>query len=442
MPSKRVVLAEYFTTEDTTLLFIVRADFEEPQVVEIKAPLDEIRQYVADHFGTTEAGSKVRDLDLDEWQVRFGSFVEPILSWTEEGDVVWLVPHDVLHYVPLHALKVDGRYLIERNPVCYTPSASVMKYCHAKRKGRRERALIMADSRNDLPLLHAREQALAIQQLFEPHVEVYFNGTATKTLLKKRLDAAKEDIDIIHLACHGRFDRYQALNSGIMLAPQNGDAVVPEQTGEPGVDQPEKRNPDLTAEEIFGIEMHADLVTLSACESGVNDRRPGDELIGLTRALIYAGTPSVVVSLWSVDEISTSIMMRTFYQTLKEDTNKAEALQKAQVDLMRMKIKDVITYCEQAKARMAGDEALKGRWLLNLDIANLQFQACDFSAALDMYTRLRQGLAPDSAESRELKRAIERCRSALRRPKPVNYEALAYEHLYYWAPFVLVGDWK
>jgi CHAT domain-containing protein len=345
----------------------------------------------------------------------------------------------VLHYLPLHALKVEGRYLIERNPVCYTPSASVMKYCHAKRKERRERALILADSRADLPLLHARGQALAVQQLFDPHAEVYLNGTATKTLVKQRLAVAKDEIDVLHFACHGYFHPYQALRSGIMLAPENGGTIQREEL--PRVEKPEESPWNLTAEEIFGLEMHADLVTLSACESGVNERKPGDELIGLTRALIYAGTPSVLVSLWSVDEISTSILMHKFYQALKAGANKAEALQKAQIELRGITARAIITYCEEAKGRLTGPEAPAAQRLLDWDIADIQFAARDFEAALEGYARLRAGLDPGK-DYQSLTVAMSRCRCALRNPKPINYETRIYAHPYHWAPFVLVGDWK
>ena len=83
---------------------------------------------------------------------------------------------------------------------------------------------------------------------------------------------------------------------------------------------------NLTAEEIFGLKMEVDLVTFSACETGVNEYRPGNELIGLTRALIYAGTPSVVVSLWAVDDLSTGLLMQHFYQQLKKPGKDNNAL--------------------------------------------------------------------------------------------------------------------
>ncbi|MEJ5199267.1 MAG: hypothetical protein WHX53_10115, partial [Anaerolineae bacterium] len=138
MSKSRVILAEYFTTENLTLLFIVRADFTEPQVVEIPGSLAALRDYVTAHFSATADSSRVRTLDEAEFQERCAPFIAPVLPWTAEGDIIWLVPHDVLHYLPLHAVRVEGPaghpHLIERNPICYSPSASVMQYCHARRK--------------------------------------------------------------------------------------------------------------------------------------------------------------------------------------------------------------------------------------------------------------------------------------------------------------------
>jgi len=411
MPAKRVVLAEYFTTEDLTLLFIVRADFNEPEVVEIRKPLKEIQQFVFEHFREERdadgrvvmtTGDKVRRLDEAVYQGFFDPFVAPLGLqspkgdlMTDEGDIVWLVPHDMLHYLPLHALKVEGRYLIERNPVCYTPSASVMKYCHAKRKGRRENALVLGDSRDDL--LHAREEALTVAELF--NTMPYLNGQATKTLVKEKLEKERDELDILHFACHGYFDRYQALKSGIVLArEQNGNAA-----------EKDDGNWNLTAEEIFGLEMRADLVTLSACESGINERRPGDELIGLTRALIYAGTPSVVVSLWRVDDLSTQILMERFYQELKAGRNKAEALQQAQLHVMGLTAEQTLAYLT-SKRKQLGDSADPGR-----------------RADLDRNIHLIHAriLAAEAEE----------------RPK-TGMDWPFFNHLYYWAPFILVGDWK
>lgn len=405
MPTKRVVLAEYFTTEDLTLLFIVRADFDEPQVIEIKTPLDEIHQFVTANFSVAEGGSKVRDLDLDEWQARFGPFVEPILPWADEGDIVWLVPHDALHYLPLHALKVEGHYLIERNPICYTPSASVMKYCHAKRKGSRKTALVLGDSLGDLPL--AREEARLVAGMFQTPPTLaatfgsgpYLGEQARKSLITSALGEVetREALDILHIACHGRFHRFLPLKSGIRLAPDGQSS--------PGSDE-FPQTWDLTAEEIFGLEMKADLVTLSACESGVNERRPGDELIGLTRALIYAGTPSVVVSLWAVNDVSTAILMEHFYRALLDEQNKAQALQSAVLRVRDITAGEAIPYVEKARAGLARGQETAERTRARLDEQLATLYKQDWLA--------QEGQTP----------------------------ACPFRNLFYWAPFILVGDWK
>ena len=100
--------------------------------------------------------AKVHSIYDDDWQEFAAPLVDPIRAWAAKGDLLWLVPHDVLHYLPFHALKLDGEPLVARHPIVYTPSASVMKYCQAKRTHRpRKRAVVLGDAQNDLPLLRA-----------------------------------------------------------------------------------------------------------------------------------------------------------------------------------------------------------------------------------------------------------------------------------------------
>jgi CHAT domain-containing protein len=78
-------------------------------------------------------------------------------------------------------------------------------------------------------------------------------------------------------------------------------------------------------------------VVLSGCETALGKLSSGDELVGLTRAFIYAGTPSVVASLWKVDDASTASLMSSFYKNLKTKS-KVEALRQAQLDMIRGKV--------------------------------------------------------------------------------------------------------
>ncbi len=387
MTKPPVVLAEYFTTEELTLLFIVRADFAEPQVVEIPGTREELRVYVRTHFGAGASGG-VHDLDLDAWQTRLAPFIEPILPWLAEGDTLWLAPYDVLHYLPLHAVRVDDRYLAERNPVCYSPSASVMPYCQAKREpARGGGALVLGDSRPDRPLPFARAEAQRVAQLLG--CEPLLGPAASKAQVVAALadEAQRQALDVLHVACHGYFDTTEALKSGLLLASDDNAGT-------------------LTAEEIFGLPLHVELVTLSACESGVNERQPGDELIGLTRALIYAGTPSVLVSLWRVDDLATALLMEQFYRAWRGGMAKAQALQAAQCWLMHLPCDAVLAIVQAAR-----DAALAAYWQGGSEDA----QARSWRAAL-------------AARSAELEEEY--------RP-----DDCPFVHLYYRAPFVRVDDW-
>lgn len=325
----RVVLAAYFVLDDEIVAFVGRSDLESPELHRVALSRERLGDW-AFAIENTDA----EELDawyLENWQHELGPLVEPLEEWSDEGDVVWIVPHAELHLLPLHALKVGGRYLAERNPVVYSPSASVMPYCRARRAENRKGALVVGDS---LPapnnLVHAREEAVAVAGLLG--AEPQLGESATKRALKDELRRLRGGVRALHVACHGEFDHAEPLRSRIRLAPPTDGA-----SGNGG--------PDLSAEEILGLEVAVDLVALSACASGVSGRRGGDELLGLTRSFLYAGAPSVVVGLWYVADKSTRLLMEGFYRgwinadgnnaESSRSTSKAEALRQAQQNLMR-----------------------------------------------------------------------------------------------------------
>ena len=121
--------------------------------------------------------------------------------------------------------------------------------------------------------------------------------------------------DILHFACHGIFNHKNPLYSGIKLFDEL-----------------------LTVSYILNnLNLNAELVTLSACETGINKIYKGDELVGLTRAFLYVGASSVIVSLWKVFNRPTKDLMRIFYENLKKGKHKVESLQIAQIEIMRKK---------------------------------------------------------------------------------------------------------
>jgi CHAT domain-containing protein len=132
------------------------------------------------------------------------------------------------------------------------------------------------------------------------------------------------DADIIHLATHGYFNPFRAVSSGLRLAvPERASSAA--DTDNDGA---------LQAWEVFTkLQLRADLVVLSACQTGVGARVPGEGLVGLTRAFQVAGAASIVATQWRVADRSTARGMMTLHQQLRKGLGKDEALQQAMRNL-------------------------------------------------------------------------------------------------------------
>lgn len=253
--------------------------------------------------------------------------IDPIadLLPTDPNERVIFIPQNELFLVPFPALKdAQGKYLIEKHTILTAPSIQVLGLTHERAKEVKlasvQNALVVGNP--DMPsvapnireeaqplskLPGAEKEAKAITPLLKENklkTKLLRDKQATKAAVLELLPQAR----IIHFATHGLFDNIQGLHSAIALAPSGKD------------------NGLLTAEEILNLKLNADLVVLSACNTG-RGRITGDGVIGLSRSLISAGTPSVIVSLWAVPDAPTAELMTEFYKNL---LNKQKPLDKAQ----------------------------------------------------------------------------------------------------------------
>jgi CHAT domain-containing protein len=218
---------------------------------------------------------------------------------------VVIVPHRDLHYVPFHALY-DGRsFLIERREVSYSPSATVLCHCIEQIRSAPRKALLLGVPDPKAP--RVRDEVVALSSLFPDSVQ-FLDDAATLTNLR----GAADDADIIHLACHGSFRADNPLFSSLRLA-----------------------DGWLTVRDSYQLRLNCSLVTLSACETGMSAIAPGDELIGLARGFFSAGSPSLLVTLWTVDDEQTSLLMQKFYGSLMAGKGPAAALRDAQIELIK-----------------------------------------------------------------------------------------------------------
>jgi CHAT domain-containing protein len=209
------------------------------------------------------------------------------------------------------------RFLIEEYDIFYAPSASVLKFVLEKRKKRKEvSGKVLAFGNPELEdesinLPHAEEEVRKIKESY-PETSIYVKDKATEVKAKQ----LSGNYDIIHFASHGELNPQSPLFSCIKMAKEKDE------------------DGRLEVHEIFNLDLeNASLVTLSACETGLGKLSKGDELIGLTRGFVYAGTPSIVASLWEVNDKSTSDLMSLFYKNLKTHS-KVEALRMAQLEMI------------------------------------------------------------------------------------------------------------
>ena len=258
--------------------------------------------------------------------------IDPIASLLpkDPNAHVIFIPQRSLFQVPFPALQdANGTYLIEKHTILTAPSIQVLDLTRQQRQKLAQkpvnssRALVLGnptmpsvssypgEPKQQLsPLPGAEAEARAIAPLLKTQAITGAQGTKAEIVQKM------PQASIIHLATHGLLDDVRGLGSAIALAPSGSDDGL------------------LTAEEIFDMKLQANLVVLSACNTG-EGRITGDGVIGLSRALISAGVPSVIVSLWAVPDAPTSELMQSFYQNLQNNPDKAQALRQAMLTTMK-----------------------------------------------------------------------------------------------------------
>jgi CHAT domain-containing protein/tetratricopeptide (TPR) repeat protein len=262
----------------------------------------------------------------DELKQLYQLSIDPIadLLPTDPDRHVIFIPQDSLFLLPFPALiDENGRYLIEKHAMLTAPSIQVLEFTRQQSEVLANREVLIVGN-PEMPLVAdgVGERAIALKPL--PYAEreareigqilqatPLIGKQATETAVVEQMQTAR----LIHLATHGSFDPQQALDSWIALTPSPTDDGL------------------LTAAEIFELDLNAELVVLSACETG-RGKITGDGAIGLSRSLISAGVASVLVSLWSVPDDTTAVLMEEFYQHWLASGDKAQALRQAMLKTM------------------------------------------------------------------------------------------------------------
>jgi len=305
-------LVEYTTIDDKLAAFVVTN--ETVEVVrdlgtesEILTEIEKCRfQIDTLRYGATRVRNHLPTL-TQRTQKHLRSLYDRLLRPIEEkiGERhLAIVPHRGLYYLPFQALHDGESYLIERREVSFAPSAVVLQQCLARSEPQFRTALLLGVADERIPGVY--QELDALNQVFG-EIKRYSDDAATTEVF--RANAAHADV--IHLACHAQFRSDNPLFSALRL----GDGW-------------------FTARDAYRLKLNCGLVTLSACETGMNAVAPGDELMGIARGFFSAGSPTVLMSLWTIDDEATTELMSSFYSELADTKSPATALRTAQVKLL------------------------------------------------------------------------------------------------------------
>jgi CHAT domain-containing protein len=252
--------------------------------------------YVSEFADQLQAATEAHLRDLHT------ALIAPVEHLLEAAHLV-VVPHDILHALPFHALFDGERHLIDRFTVSYAPSASVYRLCCDKEGHPTATSLIMGLPDALAPCI--ADEVRAVSGML-PNPRVFLGSEATADELRTHGPSSQ----FIHIATHGLFRRDNPMFSSIRLG-----------------------SGPLSVYDLYELRLSADLVTLSGCSTGLNAVVGGDELLGLVRGLLYAGARAVLLTLWDAYDRSTADFMQAFYGHLRTGSTKARALQAAMQEI-------------------------------------------------------------------------------------------------------------
>lgn len=260
----------------------------------------------------------------------YKNLFSPIKDKLTDISKIIFIPHKILFLIPLHAMykQVDDKekYIIEDYQISYAPGAQILKMCYDRNRSEKENLFaFLCDTKGNLK--YSEEEVNNIKEFF-------LCKSVTEGKSYEELINYNGKNSFLHFSCHGKFFSNNPLESGLSVYNHNKEEVY------------------FTLKDIFTTMYLPEtyMVTLSACETGlieheekyetgiVEHKEKTDEFIGLPSGFLFAGSPTVIASLWSVTDEPTGKLMYYLYKNIiKENMTRAEALKKAQLEIMNFK---------------------------------------------------------------------------------------------------------
>jgi CHAT domain-containing protein/Tfp pilus assembly protein PilF len=346
-PDKNTVILEYSVGDSSSCLWaITRSSHQLFKLPGVKILQEQIEPF---RFALLNPDHSNNDFLTKGGISLYKQLLQPAELFFSKRSRLVIIPDGILNYLPFEILLTDNKgigqatsyanlsFLVKKYAVSYGQSAAVLNSLLSKRSEMQESAtenkklIAFGDpvfyNENDTTRLsvqtfkrleYSGKEIENISSYFKKgNAEIFLRDRATEENVKREGELKK--FSYIHFATHGFIDIDKPEFSSLVLTKNDSS----EEDGY------------LQATEIYNLKLDADLVVLSACQTGLGKLVRGEGMVGLTRAFMYAGTPTVLVSLWSVSDLSTATLMGEFYRNLiKEKLSKTDALRKAQLNML------------------------------------------------------------------------------------------------------------
>ena len=295
-------LIEYYGAGDQWFLFLLTAE----GITSIEIEAGQIESLARQFRSQIQS----RGIYKPTAMALYDRLVKPVSHLIATNSRLTIVPHGILHYLPFAALHDGNGFLVDRFSINILPSASVLTFLdNEPNTSHGNLVLGNPDLKNtELDLPGAEIEATEIAGIL-PDTTLLTRAEATESAVKNR----RGNYRYLHVASHGIYNDEKPLESGLLLASDTQNDGI------------------LTVAELYSTTIDADLVTLSACETGLGKVSSGDDVVGFSRGFLYAGADSIVSSLWKVDDAATNQLMQNFYRRLQQ-SDKGAALRLAQLD--------------------------------------------------------------------------------------------------------------
>jgi len=314
-------ILNYLATNDTLYLIVT----DKKSSAFYKLLFDEKTKNLIKELHQKSAKLDIQDQSIyKESFAVYNAIIARALKNTKATDLI-ISADDLINYIPFDALNTTDNginFLLETHSISYASSVTLFIEQQKTSTKKKSKLLIFAPKfngssrlnheRNELgSLLYNEEEAKNIAQYFNG--KIYKNDNASIA----NFNAEKEHYNLLHFATHASANDVFADYSYLAFSDASSDNL-------------------LYVKDIYNYQINADLVTLSACETGVGKLQKGEGMLSLARAFNYAGVPAIVTTLWKINDQSTSEIMGYFYNNLYNGLSKKEALRQAKLSYLEL----------------------------------------------------------------------------------------------------------